>query len=263
MPKRIDLSGKRFGRLEVIEIDESKRIKYKTFWICKCDCGNTKSIDGNHLTRGETKSCGCKRRERFLLERHTEYTDLHKENKRLSSIWRGMRNRCYYESNLQYKDYGGRGIKICEEWTGEPGFANFVKWSKNNGYKDGLEIDRINVDGNYEPNNCRWATHKEQQNNRKNNVYIAYNGETKTLTEWCEKLGLKYSLISHRLNNLGLPFSIAISMDGLPKVEYGGKVVSIRRLAQMKRVDYKTLLHAILVNKEDPTNAVNRLEGTK
>lgn len=259
MPKVIDLTGKRFGKLSVIEFDGIKG--HSAWWVCNCDCGKIKSVNGSHLRDGRAKSCGCAQRENLIQMTYTPYADIHKQHQRIYMIWRGMFSRCYDRKHKQYSNYGGRGITICKEWHGEEGFVSFLNWSLSHGYHDTLEIDRINNSEGYSPDNCRWITHKKQQNNRTNNRYITYNGETKTLSEWCEKFGLKYSTLRHRLDNLHLPFEVAISMDGLTKVKYDGKELSIRRLAQMKHLDYTSLLHAVLVDHEDVEPAVDRLHN--
>lgn len=119
-----------------------------------------------------------------------------KENYTLYNTWCGMKRRCFNQNYSRYKDYGGRGITICEEWLD---FDNFVDWAKENGFEIGLTIERIDNDGNYEPSNCAWITRAEQNRNRRSNKYIEYQGETKTLAEWCEKLGLKYGRVQERL----------------------------------------------------------------
>lgn len=262
MPKLIDLKGKRFGRLQVICRDNTVSNHRAVYWVCKCDCGKIKSVTGNSLKNGGTKSCGCLRRDNLYNKRHTKYTDIHNNNARLFNIWHSMHDRCYSEKFKQYHNYGGRGIKVCEEWHGDDGFVNFVKWAKENGYSGHLTIDRINVNDDYYPENCRWVTHKKQQNNRTNNRYITYNGETRTLSEWCELYGYKFTTLTNRLDKLGLPFEIAITMDGLTKVEYNGKKTSIRRIAQIEHINYKKLLHAILVDGEDVEVAVSHLKSS-
>lgn len=257
MPKIIDLTGKRFGRWSVIKFDKLEN--HTAFWLCVCDCGTEKSISGSSLRTGNTKSCGCWRKDKALEIRHTPYTELHRNNHRIYNIWLKMQNRCYSENFKQYHNYGGRGITICNEWLGDDGFVSFLNWSLSHGYQDDLEIDRINNDGEYSPDNCRWITHKQQQNNRSNNRYITYNGETKTLSEWCEQYGLRFPILKHRIDVLQLPFEVAVSMDGLAKVTYKGKEISIRRLAQIQHIDYKSLLNAVLVGHEDVEHAVDRL----
>lgn len=111
---------------------------------------------------------------------------------RIYNIYHNMKNRCYNLNDRRYKDYGGRGINICPEWLGEHGFDNFYNWSIKNGYTDSLTIDRINVNGNYEPNNCRWSTNAEQANNKRNSIYFTFFGITKNLKEWCDVIGENY-----------------------------------------------------------------------
>jgi len=116
---------------------------------------------------------------------------------RIYSIYKGMKDRCRYKTNDNYERYGGRGIRVCEEWLAD--YMNFYNWAINNGYKEGLTLDRIDPNKNYEPDNCRWATYKEQANNTRRNNYITYNNKTHTLTEWSEILGIKRSTLSNRI----------------------------------------------------------------
>jgi len=194
--KNIDLTGKKFGRLTVIaEESLRKKIGYKK-WICKCDCGKYITTQTRYLTSGDTKSCGC------LLSDTSKkyYSQLNKthgmSHSKLHVKWQGMRDRCYRENTNGYENYGGRGIKVCDEWKKD--FNNFYKWAIETGYKEGMTIDRIDVNGNYEPSNCRWATHKEQSNNKRNSHFIEYKGERHTLKQWSEKLGVSYSTIKCR-----------------------------------------------------------------
>ena len=120
-------------------------------------------------------------------------------NTRLHKIWHSMYCRCYYKSTNQYKNYGGRGIKVCEEWKHMQGFINFYNWAISNGYKETLTLDRIDNNKGYCPSNCRWITPKEQSNNRRNNVYYTFNGETKTSKQWCELYNISPTTLSDRL----------------------------------------------------------------
>lgn len=199
MGKLKDLTGQRFGRLVVIERAENyvqPSGQKKTQWRCKCDCGNEIITVGYNLTRGLCTSCGCVRIERLVQMNKTHG----KSNHILFSKWEHMKDRCYNPKDKRYKNYGGRGIKICNEWLNS--FESFYEWSLENGYKDGLTIDRIDVNGNYEPNNCRWTTWDVQCNNRTNNVYIEYNGEINTLKQWCDILNIDYKKAHNRIHKL-------------------------------------------------------------
>ena len=187
--------GARFGRLTVIEKAPSANKNGR--WLCKCDCGNYTTVYGCNLKKGDTTSCGCYQKE-SASARQTKHG---KSHSRLHNIWLTMRRRCS-KNNLRYsRNYSGRGITICEEWDD---FENFSKWAEENGYRDDLSIDRIDVDGNYCPENCRWATHTEQQNNKRSNRRITYEGETHTLAEWAAIKGIKYGTVYQRFYQ-GLP----------------------------------------------------------
>jgi hypothetical protein len=159
MPKPLNLEGMRFGRLLVISRDGTRN-GYST-WLCKCDCGNEKVIIGKYLKNGKTQSCGCIHKEQLARRSKTHGMS----GKRLYRIWHDMKNRCEYAKDKKFSYYGGRGIKVCNEWSSD--FKTFMEWSLENGYKENLTIDRINNDGNYEPSNCRWITMKEQCTNRR------------------------------------------------------------------------------------------------
>jgi hypothetical protein len=187
MGKVVEMIGKRCGHLTVIRRSENvKSPSGSTFatWECLCDCGNIVIARGYCLRNGNTTSCGCKRKTSL-----SKLMSTHGESKtRLYGIWSGMKKRCNNPASSVYKHYGERGIKVCDEW--ESDYMAFRNWALENGYKEDLSIDRINVDGDYEPSNCRWANNLEQANNTRTNRYITYKGTTLTMAEWHRKLGI-------------------------------------------------------------------------
>lgn len=186
MPKKIDLTGHRFGKLIVIGEAPSKN--GRAMWRCVCDCGNEKVVGRQNLMDGMTKSCGCLR---------IKFPTLHGMAKsRICVEWRSMKQRCYNQKAENYYLYGGRGITVCDEWKD---FEKFYAWAMDNGYTDELTLDRIDSNGNYCPENCRWATVKQQANNRRSNRWIEYNGERRTLQEWSEITGIERRTISRRI----------------------------------------------------------------
>ena len=196
MGKLNNLLGLRFGKLVVIARSENDKHK-NARWLCQCDCGNTKVVVGSSLIKGHTKSCGCVRK--HLLQ--TMPLKHGKKNTRLYNIWIDMKRRCNSKNRKSYKDYGGRGIVVCNEWLQD--FMNFYNWAIANGYKENLTIDRIDVNGNYEPNNCRWIEKGEQNRNQRTNLKFTYKGETHCLKEWAEILKINYNTLHSRLTVLG------------------------------------------------------------
>lgn len=191
MPKLKDLTGQRFGRLTVICRKGSKN--GHVAWLCKCECGKTKVIRSCDLVNGKSTSCGC-----YHNEMVAQITKSHgQSNSRLYTIHNLMLQRCFQPKATHYKHYGGRGISVCDEW--KYSFESFYKWAMANGYSDELSIDRIDVNGNYCPENCRWATRKEQANNKSSNRFITYNGQTHTVSEWAEITGISREAIRGRL----------------------------------------------------------------
>ena len=195
-----NLVGMKFGRLTVMDRESPKSKKTKGLWVCKCECGNVIKVNTSDLKSGNTTSCGCKRKEtlRQLRTKHGE------SNTRLYNVWSDMKKRCYNTKNVDYKNYGGRGITVCDEWMD---FQNFYEWAIANGYDETAPrgqctIDRIDVDGCYEPENCRWVDRYIQMNNKRNNRILTYNGESHTLAEWCEIVNVPYSCLKSRLNKL-------------------------------------------------------------
>ena len=181
MSRFIDITGNRYNHLTVIERVEGVQ---PATWKCKCDCGNITIVRGQNLKSGAVKSCGCLR--------HEKHDTHHKSNTKIYGIWNAMRNRCYYKKGKAYKNYGGRGITVCDEWRYS--FDAFYKWAMENGYKDGLSIERIDNNRGYTPKNCKWISKGEQAQNRRRNYSVTINGITKNLTEWCKEYNIDYGL---------------------------------------------------------------------
>jgi len=198
-----DLTGKKFGKLTVIKLDHKEQVYlsngykngYRYFYLCRCECGNEKIIQDSSLISGKTKSCGCLLKENKAIG---ELNKTHNQTKtRLYKIWQKMKERCYNKNNNRYYCYGQRGIKVCNEWLND--FVLFYNWAINNGYKDNLTIDRIDVNGNYEPDNCRWLTNKEQSQNRRSNFNITLGNKTQCLTKWAEDYNISEGTVRDRI----------------------------------------------------------------
>ena len=185
-----DYTGLRFGRLVVTGRSEKKGSNGDAYWECRCDCGNSKTVSMTALNRGYTKSCGCLKRELLQNNRH--------KDRRLYQVWQDMKQRCFNPRNKFYHRYGGRGITVCSEWLED--YDVFYNWAMQNGYQRGLQIDRINGDGNYEPSNCRWATPKVNTDNRDATKMLTYNGKTQSLTDWSRETGVPLTTIRQRLS---------------------------------------------------------------
>lgn len=195
--------GQKFGKLTVLNLEYIKEIQDKNgsirkreYYKCLCECGNPTIVLKYQLTSGKTKSCGCINKEWAKTLRPI----IHGKSKtRLYRIWANMHDRCMRKKCPAYKDYGGRGIAICNDWLKE--FSNFYNWAMNNGYKNFLSLDRIDFNGNYEPSNCRWVNAKTQNRNSRQCVYYEYQGKKYTRGELSELSGLSYDVIRYRLNH--------------------------------------------------------------
>lgn len=205
--RKEDMSGKKFGKLTVIKwlpIEERKS-EYKYYpYLCLCDCGNYTQAKRDDLIKGNKLSCGCLHEKYSHSEKRTALK--HGEsNTKLYKIWAMIKGRCFNKNNKNYKDYGGRGITICQEWLGEHGFENFRDWAMANGYDENAKhgectIDRVDNDKGYSPDNCRWADMKVQSRNRRNNKKYIYNGEALTLREISEKTNVPVSALAYAIS---------------------------------------------------------------
>jgi len=196
---KYDLTGQRFGKLTVTAPADIKNGKH--YWLCICDCGKQTQVPTYRLTSGKTKSCGC------LVKKHGKT-----RKERLYNIWVGMRQRCRDTHAKDYPRYGGRGISVCRQWDD---YLSFRNWAYQNDYNDHLSIDRIDSDGHYCPENCRWVDTKAQNNNLRSNVRYEYNGQNMTLAEWAAALNIRYSLLVQRRRR-GWSFERMIS-EGVQK----------------------------------------------
>lgn len=184
--------GKKIGRLLVLEQKDKNDKGY--IWYCECDCGNFVNRTTEYLTKQKEKaSCGCHWSEKCVKHGKTGI--------RLFNVWSSLIARCYDKNNKAYKNYGGRGIKVCEEWKNN--FQSFYDWSYENGYDENAPqgkctIDRVDNDGDYTPENCRWTTMKNQSNNKRSNIFVEINGSVKTLAEWSDFSGISRSTIKQR-----------------------------------------------------------------
>ena len=241
MRKRTDLTGKRVGKLTVIDYAYTKN--NKAYWNCICDCGNKCVVTARNLITAMTQSCGCSKREsmRKVALKHGG------SGTRLYSIWCNMKDRCYNPNNKHYHRYGGRDITICSEWVNN--FSSFESWALSHGYDDKLSIDRINNDAGYNPENCRWVTNKVQQNNRSTNHLITYKGETMDVTEWADKVGIPASTLYDRLAygwTLDEVFSKPIKQCNTEYYLYEDASHTLSEWAQIKDMNYDVLYHRVV-----------------
>ena len=197
MSRKLDLTGQRFGRLVVLSFHHNEN--GKRYWLCLCDCGNKKIAHTSHLNFGLVKSCGCLADETRANNRLKKRKHGFSHKERLYETWKNMKRRCCDPSNNRAKFYIEKGIKVCDEWMND--YSEFRQWALSHGYAETLTLDRINNDGDYCPENCRWATAKIQANNQSRNHLLTYNGETLTMSEWADKLGITYATINSRVQH--------------------------------------------------------------
>lgn len=174
-------------------------------WNCVCDCGKQTVVLGYNLKKGITKSCGCLQKE-TTSNKHYLHGDSHR---RLHGIWTNMKSRCYNTKVCSYINYGARGIKVCDEWRNS--YMAFKMWALTHGYKDNLTIERMDYNGNYEPDNCCWIPINEQAANKRGLRYLTYNGETHFLAEWARITGISDGTIRKRIDRLGWTICEALS----------------------------------------------------
>lgn len=192
----LDLTGARQGRLVALQRVGSDK-KGQATWLCKCDCGNEHVVVGTKLKNGYVNSCGClvAEKNRARLLKHGQAS--RGANTRLYTIWRHMKERCFSPNSNDYKNWGGRGITVCDEWLE---YLPFEEWATTHGYCENLTIDRIDVNGDYEPSNCRWADKLTQANNTRTNHLFTFGERTQTIAEWSRETGVHRTTILNRIN---------------------------------------------------------------
>lgn len=237
MAKAKDLTGKKFGRLKCIKIAKKRFKGERVRWVCECFCGNIVEIFSDNLLSGNTKSCGC-------LD-HEKTTSHGMSNSRIYQLWSQIKQRCGNENNLHYKNYGGRGIRLCDDWMS---FKSFYDWAILNGYEDGLTIERLDNNKGYSPDNCTFITKSEQSKNRRVNYRVNINGSVMCLYDACKHLYIDYSLVQNRIKNLGWDVDKALyTKINAPTrchatvLEYNGMSLNIREWSDYLKIPYKSL----------------------
>lgn len=252
----VDLTGEIIGRLLVIEEIKGYKDKSNVYWKCKCDCGNTTYVLSSNLIGGTTKSCGCLKNE-MARERFKTHGDSRPgaDLFRLYSIWCGIKQRCNNTHNHAYKYYGGSGISVCKEW--EDDYVSFREWSLANGYSDDMTIDRIDCNGDYSPENCRWVDMSVQNNNKDNIRRYEYNGESHTITEWSDITGISFTTLYGRIVHRNWSIERALTApvrtqhyNNVNDIEYNGVTHSLREWSNILGINYSTL-HWRLFEKGD------------
>ena len=203
MSTKLDVKqGDKYGLFTILE-ECSERGKDREF-KCLCECGNIKVVRLLDLRRGHAKSCGCYR-SKLVTKTNTTHNQ---SRTKLYSIYHTMKARCSKESDPRYKYYGARGITVCDEWQI---FERFSKWANNNGYTEGLSIERVDVNGNYEPSNCTWIPKADQPKNARSNINITIDGETKYLQEWCRVFDINRNTVLNRVSRKGWSYKKALT----------------------------------------------------
>jgi len=212
MPKFLVYPGAEIGRLTIIkEVNRIWSGGWRRQFLCQCSCGSDLIVRRKDcLANGNTQSCGCfaQERNKQVHTKHGYY--IHPEVFSTYQSWYDANRRCYNPRSKDYPNYGGRGIQVCERWQGPTGFQNFLEDMGSR--PDGLTLDRSDTDKDYEPNNCSWATRRDQNNNKRNNRKITYNGKTQTLAQWSREVGISGDLIQQRIDRDGWTVARALTM---------------------------------------------------
>ena len=228
-----DIIGTKYERLTVIGFEHAKSPSRNWKWIVKCECGNVKTFFPGDVRKGKVRSCGCLHNE-LAKERASKFRNPIAENKRLYNIYNNMKSRCFKPNDSRYKDYGGRGIAVCEEWA--VSFDVFADWAKANGYRNDLTIERVDVNGDYCPENCEWIPLKEQAKNKRDTVWVEYKGERVKLQDLAEIAVVQYDALHNRITK-GWDVEEAITTPS------ANECVSLRARCDAKGIKYTTVLN--------------------
>lgn len=226
------LIGKRFGRLVITGFQKKPRV---WLWNVVCDCGNVKTVRPSEVKSGKIRSCGCLHDE-AAKERATKFRNSVISNKRLYNIYNKMKRRCCNSREARYSDYGGRGISVCGEWMRD--FDVFADWARTHGYTDGLTLERKDVNGDYCPENCCWITLKEQNANKRDTVYVTYNGERVKLMDLAKDAAVSYDTLHNRIRG-GWDVGVAITEMSTRKKK------SLKAKCEERGIKYATVLSRI------------------
>lgn len=232
-----DLKGMRFGRLVCIRRSENRFKGDRVRWLCMCDCGKYVNVISDNLLRGSSTSCGCLR--------SSKITTHGKSKSKIYKVWCGMLQRCNNKKNSYYKNYGGRGIVVCDSWSD---FSVFYDWAIKNGYKYGLTIERVDNNKGYCPDNCVFITKSEQSKNRRANYSVNIDGSVMCLYDACKHIDVDYSLVQNRIKNLGWDVDKALYTKSKSPtrchatvLEYNGMSLNIREWSDYLKIPYKSL----------------------
>lgn len=259
-----NLQGMKFGRLTVLSYIPGTKKKGNK-WVCKCDCGNLTEVYHNALTRNVSKSCGCLRKEvsgKTNLQHGITDTRIYK-------IWEGIKSRCSNSKLSCYKNYGGRGIKVCQEWLHSP--TAFYNWAIANGYEENLTLDREDVNGDYTPQNCRWVDYKTQANNKRTNAIYELNGELKTLAQWCDIFGINYFIVHNRLRSGNYTLQEALTEEinsrmylshNAKRYVIKGEYLTLREISEKYKID-KNIIKWRIQNGWSDEEVLRKEKGVK
>lgn len=254
LTEKNDLTNQRFGRLVALNVAFKSKRHYLV-WNCRCDCGKDHLVVAGNLKSGQVRSCGCLQKDTVRAMRTT-----HGDSQKGTAyrVWQKMKERCKNPKAKGYADYGGRGIRVCDEWAAPDGYAAFIA---HIGPRPSLghTLERKQSDGNYEPGNVEWVPRADQNRNKRNTRNVTFNGETKTETEWAKEFGIKPGMLWHRLHVMNMPFHEAVvapSQKPRRKVEYQGKQVTIKQLAMLTGVSYERLRARIIRDGQSVEQAV-------